>query len=269
MKIASLQMVSGCNLEHNLLTAGRLIAQAAEQGCHIAVLPEYFCLLGRNDQDKLRIQETYGKGPIQDCLANLAKDHQITIVAGTIPISTQDPMRVYNSCIVFDKFGKHLLRYDKIHLFSFTSGNESYNESKTLTAGQQPTHFELVDQDQTWRFGLSICYDIRFPEMYRVMGQVDAHLIPAAFTYTTGKDHWEILLRARAIENQCYVIASAQGGTHENSRRTWGHSMIIQPWGNVCAMLEHGEGLITHELFKSELNEIRNKLPALTHRTFF
>jgi nitrilase len=267
MKIASIQMVANCDLHSNLLSAEKLIGQAADQGCDLAVLPEYFCLLGRNDQDKLRIQENYGDGPIQEQLSTIAQSKKIAIVAGTLPISTGNPDRVFNSSIVFDANGAQLFRYDKIHLFSFSSRGESYDESKTLYPGNQPASFDLNDGGETWRFGLSVCYDLRFPEMYRAIGEVDAHIIPAAFTFTTGKVHWEILLRARAIENQCYVIASAQGGTHENGRQTWGHSMIIDPWGTICSVLEHGEGLISYELSKTDLQEIRNKLPALKHRT--
>jgi nitrilase len=268
MKIASIQMVSSCDLKQNLATAEKLITQASQENCQVAVLPEYFCLLGKNDYDKLSIQEKYQAGPIQDKLAEIAQNNHICIVAGTIPISTDDPMRVFNSCIVFSQTGEPVLRYDKIHLFSFSSGNEAYDESKVLRAGQMPSCFELTYQQETWRFGLSVCYDLRFPEMYRGMGVVDAHIMPAAFTYTTGKVHWEILLRARAIENQCYMVASAQGGAHENGRNTWGHSMIIDPWGSVRTVLEEGEGLICQEMAKSEIQEIRNKLPALKHRTF-
>jgi nitrilase len=267
MKIASIQMVASCDLSQNLLTAERLITKAAQSNCQLAVLPEYFCLLGRTDHDKLSIQEPYNKGPIQDRLADIARKNKIYIVAGTLPISSENPMKVFNSSIVFDPQGQPIFRYDKIHLFSFSSKGESYDESKTLFPGKHPSYFDIQDQNETWRFGLSVCYDLRFPEIYRAMGEVDAQIIPAAFTYTTGKVHWEILLRARAIENQCYVIASAQGGIHENGRRTWGHSMIINPWGEIDAILDEGEGFISFELSKAMIHEIRNKLPALKHRT--
>jgi nitrilase len=268
IKVASIQMVSDSDLAKNLMTAQELIQEAADQNCQIAVLPEYFCLFGKKDRDKLEIQERFGDGLIQDTLRQWAKDHQICIVAGTIPISTNDPDRVLNSSLVFDRQGQIISHYDKIHLFSFSSGGESYDESRTLTAGKELTQFEVIHENESWRFGLSICYDLRFPEMYRAMGEVDCHLLPAAFTYTTGKVHWEILLRARAIENQCYVIASAQGGLHNNGRQTWGHSMVVNPWGAINVVLEKDQGLIIGELHKNELLEVRNKLPALKHRTF-
>ena len=266
LKTASLQMVSTSDLATNLKTAGELIGQAADEGCAIAVLPEYFCLFGKRDTDKLTIQEKYGEGALQDALSNLAVKHNIHIVAGTIPLSSSDPNRVWNSSLVFSPSGKVLARYDKIHLFAFSHGEESYDESKTLFAGENPVTFEISKDQTTWRFGLSICYDIRFPELYRSMGDVDCQIIPAAFTYTTGKDHWEILLRSRAIENQCYFIASAQGGIHDNGRRTWGNSMIINPWGGVESKLEEGSGIVVATLSKNLLNDVRSKLPALKHR---
>ena len=248
-KIASLQMVATGDLTNNLSTAQKLISQAAEQNCKMAVLPEYFCLFGKHDRDKLSIQESFGSGPIQETLSNTAQKNNIYIVAGTIPISTEDPNRVLNSTLVFSPNGQVICKYDKIHLFSFASGGESYDESKTLKPGKDLSTFEI--------------------EMFRAMGEVDCHLLPAAFTYTTGKVHWEILLRARAIENQCYFVASAQGGTHENGRQTWGHSMIINPWGHIQNLIESGEGLVIGELNHSELKDIRQKLPALKHRTHF
>jgi deaminated glutathione amidase len=268
-KIASLQTVASGDLQHNLSVAQRLLTQAADQGCNMAVLPEYFCLFGQHDRDKLKIQEKFGAGPIQEKFANLARTYRMFIVAGTIPISTDDPNRVLNSTLVFSPSGSVVCKYDKIHLFSFSSGGESYDESKTLKAGNSVQTFDVEHQNETWRFGLSICYDLRFPEMFRAMGEVDCHLLPAAFTYTTGKVHWEILLRARAIENQCYVVASAQGGEHENGRQTWGHSMVINPWGQIQSYLESGEGIVVGELNHSEIADIRQKLPALKHRTHF
>ena len=266
LKVASLQMVSTSDLDTNLQTATDLIKQAADQGCSVAVLPEYFCLFGKRDTDKLAIQETFGSGKLQDALAEIAQKNQIHIVAGTIPISSEDPNRVWNSSLVYSPSGKVIARYDKIHLFSFSQGSESYDESKTLFAGNTPVTFEITENQTTWRFGMSICYDIRFPELYRSIGEVDCQIIPAAFTYTTGKDHWEILLRSRAIENQCYFIASAQGGTHDNGRRTWGNSMIINPWGAIESVLSEGPGIVIGELSKDLLNDVRSKLPALKHR---
>jgi len=266
LKIASIQMISTPDLQENLDTASKLLMQAAKAGAQLAVLPEYFCLMGLKDTDKVHIKEKLGDGPIQTQLANMAKIHGIHLVAGTIPLEAQDSHKVLNTTLVFDPQGQCISRYDKIHLFGFQTSNERYEESETIEAGNTPSILAININKQDWRFGLSICYDLRFPELYRSLGEVDCHLVPAAFTYTTGKDHWEILLRARAIENQCYVLASAQGGTHLNQRRTWGHSMLIDPWGAVLANLPEGEGFISGVLSKDKLNEVRSNLPALKHR---
>jgi nitrilase len=266
IRIASIQMVSTPELQENLNTAARLIKVAAEEGAQLAVLPEYFCLMGLKDTDKVRARESYGNGPIQEQLSAIAKDNGIYLVAGTIPLEAGDPQKVLNTTLVFNPHGKTIARYDKIHLFGFQTETERYQESETIEAGNEPGILKIAIGAQEWIFGLSICYDLRFPELYRALGQVDCHIIPAAFTYTTGKDHWEILLRARAIENQCYVLASAQGGTHLNQRRTWGHSMLIDPWGDIFANLPEGEGFISGVLCKDKLKEVRSKLPALTHR---
>ena len=266
LKIASIQMVSSPDLQENLNTAGRLISAATQDGAQLIVLPEYFCMMGLKDTDKVRVREPFGSGPIQEQLASFAKDNQIYLVAGTIPLESKDPGKVLNTMLAFDTAGQHIGRYDKIHLFGFQTKTERYQESETIEAGIAPGILKITHNQQDWSFGLSICYDLRFPELYRAMGAVDCHIIPAAFTYTTGKDHWEILLRARAIENQCYVLASAQGGIHLNQRRTWGHSMLIDPWGTVLADLPEGEGFISGVLSKEKLNEVRSQLPALAHR---
>ena len=266
LKIASIQMVSSPDLQENLNTAGRLISAATQDGAQLIVLPEYFCMMGLKDTDKVRVREPFGSGPIQEQLASFAKDNQIYLVAGTIPLECKDPGKVLNTMLAFDTAGQHIGRYDKIHLFGFQTKTERYQESETIEAGITPGILKITHNQQDWSFGLSICYDLRFPELYRAMGAVDCHIIPAAFTYTTGKDHWEILLRARAIENQCYVLASAQGGIHLNQRRTWGHSMLIDPWGTVLADLPEGEGFISGVLSKEKLNEVRSQLPALAHR---
>ena len=266
LKIASIQMVSSPDLQENLNTAGRLISAATQDGAQLIVLPEYFCMMGLKDTDKVRVREPFGSGPIQEQLASFAKDNQIYLVAGTIPLKSNDPGKVLNTMLAFDTAGQHIGRYDKIHLFGFQTKTERYQESETIEAGITPGILNITHYQQDWSFGLSICYDLRFPELYRAMGAVDCHIIPAAFTYTTGKDHWEILLRARAIENQCYVLASAQGGIHLNQRRTWGHSMLIDPWGTVLADLPEGEGFISGVLSKEKLNEVRSQLPALAHR---
>jgi len=266
LKIASIQMVSTPDLQENLSTASRLIAAAAVDGARLVVLPEYFCLMGLKDTDKVRARESVGSGPIQERLSQIAKENNLYLVAGTIPLEAKDPNKVLNTTLVFDPVGQQISRYDKIHLFGFQTATERYQESETIEAGNEPGLLKISINENDWSFGLSICYDLRFPELYRALGQVDCHIIPAAFTYTTGKDHWEILLRARAIENQCYVLTSAQGGKHQNQRRTWGNSMLIDPWGEVLANLPEGEGFISGVLSKDKLNEVRSKLPALTHR---
>ena len=266
LNIASIQMVSTPNLNENLETAARLIKAASDCGVQIAVLPEYFCLMGLRDTDKVHAREAAGSGPIQERLAAIAQENNIYLVAGTIPLEAKESNKVLNTSLVFDPRGVQIARYDKIHLFGFQTTTERYEESETISAGSQPGQFAIQLNEVEWLFGLSICYDLRFPELYRTLGQVDCHIIPAAFTYTTGKDHWEILLRARAIENQCYVLASAQGGIHLNQRRTWGESMLIDPWGEILSNLPEGEGFIEGRLSKDKLKEVRSKLPALKHR---
>ena len=266
LNMASIQMVSSPNLNENLEVAARLTKAAADSGAQLAVLPEYFCLMGLKDTDKVNAREAVGSGPIQERLAAMAQENNIFLVAGTIPLEAKESNKVLNTSLVFDPLGKQVARYDKIHLFGFQTDTERYEESETIAAGSQPGQFAIRLNEVDWRFGLSICYDLRFPELYRSLGPVDCHIIPAAFTYTTGKDHWEILLRARAIENQCYVLASAQGGIHLNQRRTWGESMLIDPWGEILSKLPEGEGFIQGILSKDKLKEVRSKLPALKHR---
>ena len=266
LQMASIQMVSTPNLEENLETAARLIKAASDCGSQLVVLPEYFCLMGLKDTDKVVAREAVGSGPIQERLAAIAEENNIYLVAGTIPLEAKETNKVLNTSLVFNPQGKQIARYDKIHLFGFQTDTERYEESETIAPGSQPSQFQVIINGINWHFGLSICYDLRFPELYRALGEVDCHIIPAAFTYTTGKEHWEILLRARAIENQCYVLSSAQGGVHINQRRTWGESMLIDPWGQILANLPQGEGFITGTLSKDKLKEVRSKLPALKHR---
>ena len=266
LKIASIQMVSTPNLNENLELAASLIKEASDSSSKLVVLPEYFCLMGLKDTDKVNVREAIGSGPIQERLAAIAQENNIYLVAGSIPLEAQESNKVLNTSLVFNPLGEQIARYDKIHLFGFQTETERYEESETIAPGSQPGQFQITVNGIDWRFGLSICYDLRFPELYRALGEVDCHIIPAAFTYTTGKDHWEILLRARAIENQCYVLSSAQGGVHINQRRTWGDSMLIDPWGQILTNLPQGEGLITGTLSKEKLNEVRSKLPALKHR---
>lgn len=266
LNMASIQMVSTPSLSENLEVAASLIKAAADCGAQLAVLPEYFCLMGLKDTDKVKIREVAGSGPIQDRLAAMAKENNVYLVAGSIPLEAKESNKVLNTSLVFNPEGGQIARYDKMHLFGFQTETERYEESETIAAGSQPGQFAIRVNEVDWHFGLSICYDLRFPELYRALGQVDCHIIPAAFTYTTGKDHWEILLRARAIENQCYVLSSAQGGLHLNQRRTWGESMLIDPWGEILSNLPEGEGFIQGKLSKDKLKEVRSKLPALKHR---
>lgn len=269
MKVASIQMVSGPRLDDNLAQARALLAAAAEAGAELAVLPEYFCLIGGRDADKLALAEDPGQGPIQRFLRDSARELGVWLVGGTLPLRAPQADRVYNSTLVFSPSGDCQARYDKIHLFRFDNGRERYDESLVLQAGQQPALFELQARDgQRWRVGLSVCYDLRFPELYRHYAQAGAQLllVPSAFTYTTGQDHWEVLLRARAIENLAYVAAAAQGGVHENQRRTWGHAMLVDPWGQVLAERDQGPGVVLADLSWAQLNECRSRLPALAHR---
>ena len=262
MKLATLQMVSTGVVSENLQQARSLLEQAAREGAELAVLPEYFCLMGQKDTDKLAIAEPFGHGPIQEFLADQAVVRNVHIVAGTLPIASGTEGRVYNTTLVFNPQGECTARYDKIHLFCFTKGQESYDEAKVLLPGKTP----VVADIEGLRVGLSVCYDLRFPELYRAMGKVDLIVMPAAFTHTTGKAHWEVLMRARAIENQCYVLACGQGGQHENGRRTWGHSMLVNPWGEVENVLEAGEGVLLGQLDPAKIADVRNSLPALSHR---
>lgn len=276
MQIAALQMVSSPDLESNLKKAADLVQQAAAKGASLVALPEYFCFMGAHDRDKLALAEDAvavgtqptSVSPIQQHLASWARQHSVWILGGTVPIRGTAPDRVYNASIVFSPEGLLAARYDKMHLFCFDNGRERYDEGQVLQAGDVPVACDMVMSGQSWRMGLSVCYDLRFPELYRSLMQspCDILAIPAAFTYTTGQAHWELLLRARAVENQCYVIASAQGGRHDNGRRTWGHSMIIDPWGEILAVLPEGEGVVMAEARSDRLAQVRAQLPALTHR---
>jgi len=265
MKTAAIQMVSSPSIEANLEAAARLLAEAAAAGAELAVLPEYFCVMGFKDTDKLRVQETIGSGRIQEFLADSARKLGLWLIGGTLPIATGDPARARNTSLAYAPSGECVARYDKIHLFRFAQGNEDYDETRVLEPGQRPVHFELTSRKgEQFRVGMSICYDLRFPELYRAL-KADILLVPSAFTHTTGQAHWEVLLRARAIENLAYVVAAAQGGVHENGRRTWGHSMLVDPWGHVLAQHAEGEAVVTGEVEAQVLQSARTRLPALNH----
>ena len=262
-RVAAIQMVSAPEVAPNLDAASRLIAAAAGGGAKLVALPEYFCILGRHETDKVKVREADGTGPVQDFLADTARRNRVWLVGGTVPLICGDETKVRNACLVFDDAGRRVARYDKIHLFGLALGEERFDEARTIEPGARPAAMETP----FGRFGLSVCYDLRFPELYRALGTVDAWLVPSAFTAVTGAAHWDTLLRARAIENQCYVIAPAQGGLHPNGRRTHGHTMIVGPWGEVLAERDQGEGVVIADLDSARLAEVRESLPALKNRT--
>jgi len=275
-RVAAIQMASGPNVGANLSEAGRLIKMAADQGASIVALPEYFAIMGMRETDKINAAEDFGKGPIQEFLARAAVRYGVWIVGGSVPIKTvkgsvkgsdpltgSDPKKIRKSFQVFNNEGQCVARYDKIHLFGFRRGAEHYEEEKTIQPGDEVVAFD----SPFGRIGLSICYDLRFPELYRAMGPVDLIFIPSAFTETTGRAHWETLIRARAIENLAYVVAPAQGGYHKNGRETHGSSMIVDPWGVVLDQLPRGSGIVIAGVNPIHLADLRLSLPALTHRT--
>jgi nitrilase len=266
MKIAAVQMISGPDVAPNLETAGRLIAEAAAAGAQLVALPEYFPLIGASDVDRLAARETDGSGPIQEFLAAAARKHGLWLVGGSIPLQADDPAKLRNSCLVYDPEGRRVARYDKIHLFGFRKGAEAYDEAATIERGDRVVAFDMPVGPHLLRVGLAICYDLRFPELFRAQGTLDLMVLPAAFTETTGRAHWEMLLRARAVENQCYVLASAQGGLHPTGRMTHGNSMVIDPWGEVVARMDKGEGIVVAEFDPQRISDTRASLPALKHR---
>ncbi|WP_227242914.1 carbon-nitrogen hydrolase family protein [Paraburkholderia caribensis] len=261
-RVAALQMVSTPERDRNLADADRLIALAAADGAQFVLLPEYFCFMGYKDTDKLTVREPYGDGPIQRFLADAARRHKVWVIGGTLPLTAPEESRVLNTTLVFDPQGNEAARYDKIHLFNFEKGEESFDEARTIRPGDTVRTFDAP----FGRVGLSVCYDLRFPELYRRMGDCALIVVPSAFTYTTGRAHWETLLRARAVENQCYVLAAAQGGKHENGRRTWGHTMLIDPWGEIIDVRDEGAGVVAGNIERSRIDEVRQSLPAWRHR---
>ena len=263
IKIAAIQMASGPQVSANLNEAERLIEVAANQGAKLVALPEYFAIMGLKETDKVAVREEEGKGPIQAFLSKMAKKHKIWLIGGSVPLASNFPNKVRNSCLVYDDKGKQVARYDKIHLFGLDLGNEHYHEEKTIEAG---SGIQVVDTP-FGKIGLSICYDLRFPELYRAMGEVSMIIVPSAFTDTTGRAHWETLIRARAIENLCYVVAPAQGGYHLSGRETHGNSMIVDPWGVILDRLPRGSGVVIATMNPQYQASLRKSLPALKHRT--
>ena len=262
MRVAAIQTLAGGDVAENLAKAAMRVGEAAAQGAQLILLPEYFGILGAKATDKLAAKEVEGVGPQQEFLARMAREHGAIVVGGSVPMASADPGRVRSACLVYGPDGARIARYDKIHLFRFAKGTEDYDETRTIAPGDEVVSFDAP----CGKVGLSICYDVRFPELYRALGDCTLLLVPAAFTATTGAAHWELLLRTRAVENQCYVLAAAQGGLHPNGRRTWGHSMLIDPWGTIVASLDDGLGVVVGDVEPSCIAEVRQQLPALTHR---
>ncbi len=262
-RVAAIQMASGPQVKANLEEATRLVTLAASTGARIVVLPEYFAVMGMRDTDKVAIAEQDDDGEIQRWMSQLAAKHRLWLIGAGVPLVSPIAGKVRNSCLVYDKTGARVARYDKIHLFSMAIGQEQFNESNTIEAGDAVK----VVESPYGRIGLSICYDLRFPELYRAMGNVDIIVVPSAFTATTGKAHWETLVRARAIESLAYVIAPAQGGYHVNGRETHGDSMIVDPWGMVLDRLPRGSGVVIAGINPHYQQTVRKSLPALSHRT--
>ena len=262
VRVAAIQMASGPNVSANLAEAERLIELAVETGARLVVLPEFFCIMGLKDADVVKARETEGNGPIQAFLSRMAKKHHIWLIGGSVPLEASVANKVRNSCLVYDERGKQVARYDKIHLFGLDLGNERYQEAKLIEPGDKV----VVIDSPFGRIGLSICYDLRFPELYRAMPDAEIIVVPSAFTATTGRAHFETLVRARAIENLAYVIAPAQGGYHLSGRETHGDSMIVDPWGVVLDRLPRGSGIIVSNINPAYQASLRKSLPALQHR---
>ena len=262
-RVAAIQMTSGNDVAANLATARALVAEAAEAGASLVLLPENFGLMAPHARDKVAARERDGDGPQQSFLSEMARAHRQYVIGGSVPLACDDPARTHQSLLVYGPDGRRVARYDKIHLFRFTHGDEDYDEAKTIVGGSAPAAFDAP----CGRVGLSICYDVRFPELYRALGELTLIVVPAAFTQRTGRAHWEMLLRARAVENQCYVLAAAQTGEHPGGRRTFGHSMLVDPWGDIVASQAEGEGVVVGDIDPARINDVRARLPALAHRT--
>ena len=264
--VACIQMASGPNVGANLLEAERLIEEAVSQQARLVVLPENFALMGKTETDKVEAREADNNGPIQSFLAEQAPRHGIWLVGGTIPMVASDENKVRATCLVFDDTGKQVARYDKIHLFDveLVDSDEQYTESETIEPGDRV----VVIDSPFGRMGVAVCYDLRFPELFRQQLEdgMEILVLPSAFTAITGRAHWEVLVRARAIENLCYVIAPDQGGYHLSGRETYGHSMIVDPWGTVMNSLARGPGVVCADIELGRLNSARRNFPSIEHR---
>ena len=270
MRISACQMVSGTDPEQNVLDALNLIAASAESDAELVVLPENFSLLG-NDQENLKIAEDYDNGPIQEAVRMAAVRHNLWIVAGSIPLKAEDSDHYINASLVYNPNGDVAARYDRIHLFRYHRGGiEAYDERTSVCPGQHPVAFKMTTWDgQDYKIGLSMGFDLRFPELFRSLAQPDLIVLPATFTETTGRAHWSTLLAARAIENQCYVVAAAQGGEHQCGRRTWGHSLLNDPWGRTMSQLTIGQGIVIGDVDLTQIRTIREILPAFSSRVLY
>jgi nitrilase len=261
-RVAAVQTLSGGDVAANLSAIEPLVVEAVRRGAQLVELPENFAIVGARATDKVAARETDGAGVQQAFLARVAREQGIWLVGGTVPIATADPTRIRSASLVFAPDGRRVARYDKVHLFAFSQGNEHYDEGRTIEPGTGAKAFDAP----CGRVGLSVCYDLRFPELYRGLGDLALIVVPSAFTAVTGAAHWHVLLRARAIENQCYVLAAAQGGLHPGGRRTYGHSVLIDPWGVVLDEREEGPGVVIGDVDPERLAQVRRDLPALQHR---
>ena len=266
---AAIQMASGPKVSANLLEAEKLIAEATQAGAQLVALPENFAIMGMHERDKIAVGEHDGDGPIQHFLASMAKKYNTWIVGGTMPLFGTDNHKVRASCLIYDNHGQRQGRYDKVHLFDVCvpDSGEEYRESDSIEAGDS----RCVLDTPFGKLGIAVCYDLRFPEFFRTMSQqgLDLLVIPSAFTAKTGAAHWEVLLRARAIENLCYVLAPNQGGFHKNGRQTYGHSMMIDPWGVVLDCYKTGAGFVSADIDPRRLEKTRNSFPVLSPRRYF
>ena len=261
-RVAAVQTVSAGDVAQNLREIEPLVVAAAGQGAQLVLLPEYFGIFGARGTDKIAASESDGNGQQQAFLERIAREHSLWMIGGTVPIASADPSRVRSASLVYGPDGQRVARYDKMHLFAFTQGEERYDEGRTIEPGSGPVAFDAP----CGRVALSVCYDLRFPELYRGFGDVALIVVPSAFTAVTGAAHWHVLLRARAIENQCYLLAAAQGGVHPNGRRTYGHSVLIDPWGVILAERDEGPGVIVGDIDSERIAQVRRELPALAHR---